>query len=54
MVLERGKAEALLGNPAGVYLIYKSLWSALQELDVVKKGQVRVSERSLAKQLKNE
>ncbi|KAI0090780.1 hypothetical protein BDY19DRAFT_937431 [Irpex rosettiformis] len=53
-MLERGKAEALLGNIAGVYLVFKGVWSALQEMDEVKQGNVKVTERSLAKQLKNE
>ena len=51
---ERGKAEALLGNPAGVYLVFKSVFAALKELDVVKQRKVLVSEQSLIKQLENE
>jgi hypothetical protein len=51
---ERGKVEALLGNPAGAYLIFKSVLESSKETELIKQRKVAISERWLAKQLENE
>ncbi|KAI0821350.1 hypothetical protein BC629DRAFT_1460179 [Irpex lacteus] len=52
--LERGKKESIMGNPAGVYMVYMGLRSALTEMDAVKRGEVSVSDERLARQLEAE
>ncbi|KAL1742148.1 hypothetical protein HDZ31DRAFT_84347 [Schizophyllum fasciatum] len=47
-LVERAKVEAVLGNPAGVYLLYKALVTAAEE------GDVPVSRARVARQLKAE
>lgn len=51
---ERGKKESIMGNPAGVYMVYMGLRSALTEMDAVKRGEVSVSDERLARQLEAE
>ncbi len=43
-----------MGNPAGVYMVYMGLRSALTEMDAVKRGEVSVSDERLARQLEAE
>ncbi|KAI0090774.1 hypothetical protein BDY19DRAFT_937400, partial [Irpex rosettiformis] len=52
--LERGKKEAIMGNAAGVYMVYMGLRSAVMEVESVKRGEVTVSDERLARQLEGE
>ncbi|KAL1716368.1 hypothetical protein EV715DRAFT_293297 [Schizophyllum commune] len=47
-LVERAKVEAILGNPAGVYLLYKALVTAAEEAGVA------VSKERIARQLRSE
>ena len=53
-IIEKGKQEAILGNAAGVYLVYMGLRSALPEVEAVKRGGATVSDERLARQLEAE
>ena len=53
-IIEKGKQEAILGNAAGVYLVYMGLRSALPEVEAVKRGEATVSDERLARQLEAE
>jgi hypothetical protein len=53
-VAERGKTEGVLGNPAGVYMVYMGVRSAVAELEVVRQGKIKVSDERLARQLEAE
>ncbi|KAI0343748.1 hypothetical protein BDW22DRAFT_1356298 [Trametopsis cervina] len=51
VMLERGKAEATLGNAAGAYLVFKGVFTPAQEMGVVKQKKVAISEKRFIRQL---
>ena len=43
-----------MGNPAGVYMVYMGVRSAVAELEIVRRGKLKVSDERIARQLEAE